>query len=93
MTPEAIAAHLYDSMGHFTELDQIVATFSGYRETREGASQHVRIEILDGGERGHPMYRYNARIHRDDGKMVTGNGARTLDEALSIVHWEELDAA
>ena len=53
---------------------------------------NVKVQLLDGGPDFHaPDYRYNVRARLEDGGPVaTGNGARTPEEALDIVHWNEL---
>lgn len=50
----------------------------------------VRVDVTDRGEDG--PYRYNASVYDGDtGEfLATGNGGRDVDEALSIVHWQNV---
>jgi len=61
-------------------------SFHGYRKTAKGKEQEVDVDVeYDNG-------RYICiATRRDDGKSVTGNPAESLLEAISFVHWYELD--
>jgi hypothetical protein len=62
-------------------------TFRGYRHRRE-----LRIEILDSGCSFDP-HRWNGIVtDLEDGRQVFGMGAESIEGALSIIHWDELDA-
>jgi len=63
---------------------RVFTTFNGHP---------VRVEFIEYQD-GPADYRYNATVYDTDSEtsdpVATGNGARTWDEALSIIHWQEL---
>ncbi len=66
-----------------------VTTFKCYRETRDGGTQEVTVEILDAGpEVEGDRYRC---VARSDGKAASGNPADRVEVVLSSVHWWNLD--
>ena len=67
-----------------------VKSYLGYPRTSKGHSQEVTIRILDLGPI-RPDVRFGCTATSEDGKFATGNGASTIQEALSIVHWDVLD--
>jgi len=53
--------------------------------------RHVRVVVFDNGDLSNP-YRFTADVYdRATGDLLaTGNGAESVDVALSIVHWNEV---
>lgn len=52
----------------------------------------IIIEISDYGEEEDEYLRYGIIVHQEGNKrIITGNGGKTLNEALKSVHWNELD--
>ena len=65
-------------------------SFECYRHTKDGGIQTVTVDILDmGPEKGD--LRYTCVAKSEDGRMATGNPARSVDEVLPTVHWFDLD--
>ena len=65
-------------------------SFCGYRRKANGEEQEVSVDIRDrGSEAGNS--RYSCVATTNDGKMATGNSASSIEEAISFVHWWELD--
>lgn len=65
--------------------------FHCVREAKNGHSQKVEVDILDAGPDVDPPLRYSCEAKSEDGKVATGNPAETINEMLSIVHWDKLD--
>lgn len=61
-----------------------------YRDNKSGGVQEVRVEILDGGP-AMGNARYHVKATSDDGRVATGNPDKSLETALAIVHWYDLD--
>ncbi|MDQ1636812.1 MAG: hypothetical protein QOF62_151 [Pyrinomonadaceae bacterium] len=75
-----------ESFGNVSEVYE-VTTFTGHRNGKT-----VTIRILDQGpDCPNPSERFACEVIQDDGKEAGGNNARTIDEAIGIVHWENLD--
>jgi hypothetical protein len=71
-----------------------VTTFKGYRKNGAGVLVEVTVDVLDAGqEAGEGRYAVYARSKEEGGraKVATGNEAGTLEEAIAIAHWHELD--
>ena len=66
-----------------------VTTFRCYRQSADGRTQEVTVEILDKGPGDSPRYSCVARS--DDGKAASGNSADQIDVVLSTLHWWDLD--
>ena len=66
-------------------------SFECSRLTSTGTHQTVTVEILDAGSQVNPELRYQCVVTRQDGRQTTGNTASSIEDALSIVHWTELD--
>lgn len=65
-------------------------SFLGYRRKANGEEQEVSVDVFDrGSEAGNS--RYSCSVTPEDGEMVTGNSASSIEEAISVVHWWELD--
>src|SRR3954447_23212043 len=67
-----------------------VASFKGYRPTKQGGAFEVTIEVWDSG----PMRRdsrYVVRALDERGRTATGIPSSTLADALAAVQWSELD--
>ncbi len=67
-----------------------VTTFKGYRENKAGENVEITVEVRDAGEEV-GVNRYAVSAYSEDGKKAHGNEAATLEEAIPIVHWHELD--
>lgn len=65
------------------------STFWCHRRTKSGADQVVTVEILDAGPGKSPRFWVSAKS--DDGKEASGNAQDTLNNALALVHWYQLD--
>jgi hypothetical protein len=62
-------------------------TFTGNRN-----GKRVSVEIRDmGADCPKPMIRYSCRVVQADGKVASGSDMATAPEAVSVVHWFELD--
>lgn len=68
-----------------------VLKFRCHRQTGNGESQAVILEVSDAGPDALREYRYNCVAVTEEGHFATGNGGPTLELALSVVHWNELD--
>ncbi|PYS31560.1 MAG: hypothetical protein DMF75_14360 [Acidobacteria bacterium] len=86
MTDHRLIRDTLQSLGDVTELYE-VTTFTGHRNGKT-----VTIRILDlGADCPNPSERFACEVIQDDGREVGGNNARTVDEAIGIVHWGDLD--
>ena len=65
--------------------------FVSYRETRDGRHQEVAITILDAGANSPAHLRYHCVARSEDGKQASGNPSESLEAALTMVHWSDLD--
>ncbi len=74
--------------GSFFELYE-VTTFMGYRNDTQGNVCAVEIKVFDSGEPG--SKRYHVIAEDEHGRIATGNPASTIDEAITFVHWFDLD--
>jgi hypothetical protein len=62
-----------------------------FRCHRESAGTHtVDVDITDMGQ-SNPNARYSVIATQDDGKTASGNSGRTIQQALAMVHWFNLD--
>ena len=70
-----------------------VTMFKCFRETADGRSQEVSVEIYDSDpsvlEQSRRYYYYVAR--GEDGKATSANSADSVTEVLATLHWEDLD--
>lgn len=67
-----------------------VTEYQGYREDHQGRHQEVTIRILDAGPETE-VARYHVYAQSTDGRGATGNPAHSIDLALALVHWGDLD--
>lgn len=65
--------------------------FEGYRTNKKGERQEVRIKVGDMGKSSNPNSRYYCVAESEDRKEATGNNCPTIEEAIAVVHWNELD--
>ncbi len=75
--------------GGFFEVYE-VHTFTGYRETGGDFPQTVHVKILDAGP-GAGNARYAVEASTEVGKVTRGNEAESIDVALAITRFSELD--
>ncbi len=80
---------LLESDGHMEDVAE-VRVFEGSRKNSKGKSVDVTVKILDMGP-SNPRYRYDCVAVSETGVEARGNGGASLDEAISIVHWNQLD--
>jgi hypothetical protein len=66
-------------------------TIRAYRKRRDGVSQELTIEILDAGPDVGSANRYSCTVSAANGKKAIGNAAESIDAALDVVHWVDLD--
>jgi hypothetical protein len=66
-------------------------TFRCYRRDKDGNLQKVTLTVLDAGPNGDSDLRYQVLATTAEGYVASGNPDATLDAALAIVHWENLD--
>ncbi len=77
-----------EKWGHLDDLAE-VKLFEGCRKNEKGESVEVTVKILDLGP-SNPQYRYNCIASTGSGQEALGNGSSSIDDAISIVHWNEL---
>jgi len=53
--------------------------------------KQITIYILDAGEDSSPDIRYTCKVVQEDGKETTGNVSPDASQAISCVHWYDLD--
>jgi hypothetical protein len=70
-----------------------VTRFKCFRETADGRSQEVSVEIYDSGpEVLEQTRRYYYCVARgEDGKATSANSADSVTKVLATLHWEDLD--
>jgi len=89
MDTESVLTQL-KGVGNFFEVYK-KTTFTGYRHSNGDGEQKVEVEILDAGQSG-GRNRYHCKATAvDSGKVATGNADSSLQTALNILHWSELD--
>ena len=64
--------------------------FYAVRRTASGDTQEVTIEILDAGSDDRHT-RFHVYAEAKDGAYASGNPGGTIEEALAVVHWADLD--
>jgi len=69
----------------------LVRTYYVHRVAKGGKDQMVTVKVFDHGPAVHPDSRFDCSATSDDGKGMSGNSARTIDAALAIAHWFDLD--
>ena len=74
-----------------SEPRRLVGTYRAERTPPGGGSSFaVTITVWDAGP-GAGIYRYSVEARADGGRVATGNPERTIEAALSLVHWQDLD--
>jgi len=69
-----------------------VTMFKCFRETADGRSQEVTVEIYDSGpEVLEQTRRYYCLARGEDGKATSANSADKVSTVLATLHWEDLD--
>lgn len=69
-----------------------VTMFMCFRETADGGSQEVTVEIYDSGpDVLEQTRRYYCVARGEDGKATSANSADSVAKVLATLHWEDLD--
>lgn len=76
--------------GSITEVAH-VTMFQGRRKNTQREPQTVTVKLLDLGPTAQPDLRYYCEATSEEGKSATGNNAGTIEEAIAILHWNDLD--
>jgi hypothetical protein len=87
MEPDEIIEQL--ERNTFFDALHVAHTFECYRNRKDGSTQKVNVRILDYGPGSHA--RYTVVAVADDGAAATGNPGETIQVALAMVHWGDLD--
>jgi len=66
-------------------------TFRCYRHDKNGNLQRVTLTVLDAGPTSDSDLRYHVLAATAEGHVASGSPDATLDAALAIVHWGDLD--
>jgi hypothetical protein len=78
-------------MGHGFFEAYHVTTFRCRRKKKSGGLQSVTVEIYDSGTQEGSTSRYRCIARSDDGKEASGDAASSINTALLMVHWQDLD--
>lgn len=68
-------------------------TYVAYRRLKQVGigNQKITLQIFDAGpDAPNLLIRFHCVATTNDDKSATGNGAQTLEQALSNVHWRDL---
>lgn len=66
-------------------------SFKCFRNLKEGGVQELLVEVLDMGPQ-HPKTRYSVvATSIDTGRTATGNPDSSVEAAIAMVHWWDLD--
>ena len=70
-----------------------VTMFKCFRQTADGRSQEVTVEIYDSGPEvfGQTRRYYYCVARGEDGKATSANSAASVTKVLTTLHWEDLD--
>jgi hypothetical protein len=68
----------------------LIRTYEAHRVSKDGTDHMITVKVTDRGPE-EEYDRYDCEAFSDNGKSASGNSARTIDEALAVVHWYELD--
>lgn len=75
--------------GDMSEVAHVIM-FQGRRKNSKGEPQTVTVKLFDLGSTK-PSSRYYCEATSEEGKSATCNEAPTIEEAISTVHWNQLD--
>lgn len=90
MKPDEIRTFLKDHVQAF-DIYHVVERFEFMRHRPTGGDyQKVTLEVFDMGPEKESI-RYSCRAISEEGREAHGNPAESIDVALSIVHWDDLD--
>ena len=67
-----------------------VTTFKGYRRTEGAGPALTTVEVWDRGP-GAGALRFTVLVHDELGRSSTGGPRATLDQAMMVVRWNDLD--
>jgi len=76
--------------GSITEVAHITI-FQGRRKNSKGEPQTVTVKLFDLGPKAQPDLRYYCEATSAEGKTATGNNAATIEDAIAIAHWNDID--
>lgn len=62
----------------------------GYRDRPEGGTEKFEVDILDAGP-SRPHLRYSVRVRTENGGFASGNPAESVELAVALVHFENID--
>jgi len=62
-----------------------------WRNAKDGSAQEVSLEVLDAGPNFDSERRFTCVARTSNGRSAKGNSARTVETALALVHWWDLD--
>lgn len=68
-----------------------VAKISYYKGYREDNQEAVNLEIQDYGVEGGANRYFIVATNEDGTKRAIGNGGKTIEMALALLHWNDLD--
>jgi hypothetical protein len=66
-------------------------TFRCFRKAKDGTEQELIVDVYDHGTTVDSGVRYYCRATSENGNTAHGNSAKSVEEALAILHWSELD--
>lgn len=73
------------------ETYRVIGSYKFVRNSKNGNTQTVQVDIFDAGEDADPAMRYHCSAKADDGTSAAGNPDKSVRWALSNMHWEYLD--
>lgn len=91
MEPHAILAWLEKDRDVFFEGYHIHSSYLGYHKRPDGTTTKVTVTVYDRGLNAAADYRYHVDAVTEEGARATGNPAESIESALAMVHWHNLD--
>lgn len=92
MEQDELLYRLANASGCF-EMYEVIQSFQGFREGKDGITHVVNIALLDAGPTAQAGMRYHLRAIDAIGRIATGNPDDAIDTLIDTVHWEDLDKA
>jgi hypothetical protein len=90
MEPHETLAWFEKNREVLTEAYHIHSTYVGYHRKPDGTTTKVTVTVYDAGP-ARSGYRYHVDAIADDGARTMGNPAASIEAALGLVHWGDLD--